>query len=221
MNILAMYYGVFPEIDRLYNRLNRGQSKIKIVVDIDENLDTSRESFLSLYRSVAQLFPSLPRHSCCEQWESASLQISEEAEVSVKRIGELADFPHLLEHLIVDLQCTVGKMSGCSGITCGWNEPNNRFDLFVECDDPRIGVFAACFAAHVMNNYLSGKPGEDDFQLMLKIAKLVQKYPETKDEIAKLAASLNESVENINIAIQQLAEFNFFALEVEKNDENQ
>lgn len=139
--------------------------------------------------------------------------------MSVRRIGEVADFPHLLEHLIGDLQCSVGQMAACSGVTCGWKEPQNRFDLFIECDDPRIGVFAACFAAHVMNNYLAGIPGEDDFQLMLNIAKLVQQYPETKAEIALLATSLNESVENINIAIQQLAEFNFFALRVEEDDE--
>jgi hypothetical protein len=66
MNILAMYYGAFPDVDRLHSRLSRGRKKIKVVVDIDDNLDTSRESFLALYRDVARLFPSLAKHSCCE-----------------------------------------------------------------------------------------------------------------------------------------------------------
>ena len=124
-----------------------------------------------------------------------------------------------MEHLIVDLQCTVGHMNSCSGITCGWKKPENRFDLFVECSDPRIGIFAACFAAHLMNNYLAGNPGEDDFSVMLRVAALIAKYPETKNEIAKLADALNESVENINNAIAQLAQFNFFAKREEEENE--
>ena len=210
IDIVAMYYGEFREIERLYSRFDRGLSKLKVVVDIDAGLDCSRERFLDLYRSMSGVFPSISRHSCCEGWESAPLYISSEKGVSVKRIGELADFPHLLEHLIVDVQCNVGKMASCSGITCGWKKPESRFDLFIECDDPRIGVFAACFAANLMNNYMAGYPVEDDCHVLLEVAGMVKTFPETKDEIAKLAAALGESVENISSAINQLAHFHFF-----------
>ncbi len=221
MKILAIYYGCFPEIEKLHTRFVRGQRKIKVVVDVDEDIDDSRENFLGLYRHTAQFLPTLRHHSCCEQWEAAPLYLTEEEGVSIKRIGEIADFPHLLEHLIVDLQCTLGEMTVCSGVTCGWKKPENRFDLFVECDDPRIGIFAACFSAHLINNYLSGCPGEDDFNLVLKLAAMVESYPETKAQIARLATCLNESIENIIGALQQLADLNYFLERKELEDENQ
>lgn len=205
-----MYYGDYPEIEKLYSRFDRGLSKIKVVVDVEEGLDCSRNQFLGLYRAMAEVFPSISKHSCCEGWESAPLYAATEKGVALKRIGELADFPHLLEHLMVDVQCNVGKMKSCSGITCGWKKPENRFDLFVECEDPRIGIFAACFAANLMNNFMSGYPVEDDSHLLLEVAGLIETYPETKDEIGKLAQALSASVENISAAIEQLAGYHFF-----------
>lgn len=205
-----MYYGDFPDIEKLYSRFSRGLSKIKVVVDVDESIDCSRKQFLKLYRSMAEVFPTISKHSCCDGWESAPLYVSSEEGVAVKRIGELADFPHLLEHLMVDVQCNVGQMKSCSGITCGWKNPENRFDLFVECGDPRMGIFAACFAANIMNNFMVGNPVEDDSHLLLEIAGMIATYPETKAEIAKLAFALNESVENISSAINQLAHFHLF-----------
>lgn len=205
-----MYYGDFPDVEKLYSRFNRGLNKIKVVVDVDENSDCSRESFLDLYRSMAGIFPSISKHSCCEGWESAPLYAASEQGVAVKRIGELADFPHLLEHLMVDVQCNVGQMPSCSGITCGWKKPESRFDLFVECADPRIGIFAACFAANLMNNFIAGNPIEDDAHLLLEVASMISIFPETKEEIVKLASALSESVENISSAIDQLAHFHYF-----------
>lgn len=205
-----MYYGDFPEIEKLYSGFSRGLNKIKVVVDVDENTDCSRDQFLELYRAMARLFPTVSRHSCCEDWESAPLYATSEKGVAVKRIGELADFPHLLEHLMVDVQCNIGQMQSCSGVTCGWKKPTSRFDLFVECSDPRIGIFAACFAANLMNNFMAGHPVEDDSHLLLEVAGMIAKFPETKAEISKLALALNESVDNISAAINQLARFHYF-----------
>jgi hypothetical protein len=210
-----MHYGVYSEIESLYSRFRRGSRKIKVVVDVSERIDTSRESFLTLYRDCTRVFPSISRHSCCEGWEAAPLYTRSEEGMSVKRIGELADYPHLLEHLMVDVQCSVGKMPSCSGITCGWKKPESRFDLFVECDDPRIGIFAACLGANLMNNFVAGNPSEDDFHLLLEVAEMIKTFPETKDEIAKLAQALNESVENINSALGQLQDLHFFDTGVE------
>ena len=221
MNILAIYYGHFPEIEKLYSRFTSGSSKLKIVVDVDDEFENPRTSFLKTYRIVAKMLPSLAKHSCCDGWESAPLYTTKEEGVSVKRIGEMADFPHLLEHLIVDLQCSLGKMNLCSGITCGWKKPENRFDLFVECDDPRIGIFATCFGVNLINNFVAGRNGEDDYGLILKIAQLVERYPETRTEIIQLAESLSESEENISRAIEQMASFNFFQEPKAVEDEDQ
>ncbi len=128
----------------------------------------------------------------------------------MKRIGELADFPHLLEHLMSVDPDDLGQTPSSSSINNGWKKPESRFDLFVESADPRIGIFAACFAANILNNFIVGNPVEDDSHVLLEVVDMITTFPETKEEIAKLAVALGESVENINSAINQLAHFHYF-----------
>lgn len=128
----------------------------------------------------------------------------------MKRIGELADFPHLLEHLMSVNPVEAGQTTSDSSINTGWKKPQGRFDLFVQAADPRIGIFAACFAANIMNNFIVGNPVEDDSTILLEVVDMITTFPETKEEVAKLAVALGESVENINSAINQLAHFDYF-----------
>ncbi len=130
--------------------------------------------------------------------------------MSIRRVGENAEFPHLFEHLIVDLQSTLTGIKSTSATTCGEKNSMHRFDLFIESDDPRIGVYGACLGANLINNLLAGRPGEDDFGLILQIAKLIDEFPETKKAISKLALCLNESVENLMRTLMTMAEMNFF-----------
>jgi len=56
----------------------------------------------------------------------------------VKRIGELADFPHLLEHLMSVEPDKLGQTPSSSSINNGWKKPESRFDLVVESADPEL-----------------------------------------------------------------------------------
>jgi hypothetical protein len=112
-----------------------------------------------------------------------------------------------IDHLLLAAKCLpdgVGLPNGGGGDSVGQNDPS-RFGLFVESDDPRIGVFAASFAAHLLNNFVFSLPGEDDRQFLVQVAGLIHDHPETQAEIARLTGDFNESVANINSAIQKLA----------------
>jgi hypothetical protein len=106
--------------------------------------------FHTIYHALAKLLPTLSQHKCCEQWENTPLYLQETEGVSVKWVGEVADVAHLVEHVIVDLQCAISGMRKCSGITCGHKDPENRFDLFLQCTDPEVGVFSAYFATYLV-----------------------------------------------------------------------
>lgn len=43
----------------------------------------------------------------------------------------------------------------CSGLTCGYRTPPNRFDLFLECPDPRVGAVALSCAAQILHSLLT------------------------------------------------------------------
>ncbi len=96
-------------------------------------------------------------------------------------------------------------LPGNGGDSLG-NDDSPRFSLFVESDDPRIGIFAASFAVHLLNNFMQSVPGEDDRQFPVQVAGLIHDHPETQREIARITGDLNESVANINSAIQELAQ---------------
>ncbi len=102
----------------------------------------------------------------------------------------------------------IGLPNNGGGDCAGNNDPS-RFCLFVESDDPRIGIFAASFAAHLLSNFVQSVPGEDDREFLVQVAALIHDHPETQREIARLAGDLNESVANINSAIQELAQADF------------
>ncbi len=85
-----------------------------------------------------------------------------------------------------------------------------RFELFVRKNDPRLGIFAASFAAHILTNCVSGVPGEDDPYLLATVAAFIDDYPETQAEIARLTDGLNQSVATINYTLQQLSTSDIF-----------
>jgi hypothetical protein len=122
----------------------------------------------------------------------------------VNRVG-------IIDHLLSAakyLSEGIGLPSNGGGDSAGDDDPS-RFCLFVEADDPRIGIFAASFAAHLLNNFVLSLPGEDDRQFLVQVAALIHDHPETQREIARLTGDLNESVANINSAIQELAQADF------------
>ena len=117
----------------------------------------------------------------------------------------------LFKHLFPEAECLpegVGLPSSGGGDCAGSDDPS-RFSLFVESDDPRIGIFAASFAAQLLSNFVQSVPGEDDRQFLVQIATLIHDHPETQGEIARLTSDFNESVANINSAIQELTQKDF------------
>jgi len=174
MKIQSVLYGQFPEVFQLYSKFQPGFSHLKVVIDIEPAGGFERARFLTVFRQLSEFFPSISRHSCCEEWQSVPLYIEEERGISIKRVGECADVAHLIEHVIVDLQVSLGGMTRCSGLTCGWKNPENRFDLFVECMDARVGLFASQFAVHAVSRMMTRKSFSSRNKYVLELAEYLQ-----------------------------------------------
>lgn len=155
MQIRRIQYARVPQIRLLNHNFRPERKHLVVTLDVDGYQPPATNDFLTIYHGLSDLFPTLHKHSCCEEWENTPLFLNEEEGVSIKWVNEPADVAHLVEHVIVDLQCAITSMRICSGITCGHREPENRFDLFVECDDPRIGAFAAHFATYLVSAMFS------------------------------------------------------------------
>jgi hypothetical protein len=210
MKILAIVYGYFPQVFKLYSRFQPGVRHLKVVLDIFPAGGFERAKFITVFKQLAEFFPTISKHACCVEWESAPLYLEEEEGVSIKRVGETADVAHLIEHVIVDIQVSLGGMQRCSGLTCGWKEPENRFDLFVECANARIGLFAARYAVHLVSKTLSKKRLSRRNKLVLELAKYLTENPGTELEAESLSGILGWRKGNVEMALSRLHRFGFF-----------
>lgn len=150
MHIQRIQYARVPQIRLLNHNFRPERKHLVVTLDVDGYQPPSTNDFLTIYHGLSDLFPTLHKHSCCEEWENTPLFLNEEEGVAIKWVNEPADVAHLVEHVIVDMQCAISGMRICSGITCGHRSPENRFDLFVECEDPKVGAFTAHFAAYLV-----------------------------------------------------------------------
>jgi hypothetical protein len=210
MKILAVVYGHFPKVFKLHSRFQPEIGHLKVVLDVHPAGGFERARFLNTFRQLARLFPTIARHSCCVEWESAPLYLEQEEGVSIKRAGESADVAHLIEHVIVDMQVSLGGMQLCSGLTCGWKDPENRYDLFVECADARIGLFAAQFAVHLVSRLLTRKTLSKRNALVLRLARFLNDNPGIDVDAESLSGVLGWKKGNVEMALSRLHEFGFF-----------
>lgn len=157
MQIRRIQYARVPKIRLLNHNFRDDRQHLVVTLDVHGYDPPRTNDFLTIYNALALLFPTLTQHSCCEEWESTPLYLQEQEGVSIKWVGEIADVAHLVEHVIVDLQCAITSMSRCSGVTCGHRDPEHRFDLFVECNNPTVGAFSTHFATFLVAS-MFGKP---------------------------------------------------------------
>jgi len=101
-------------------------------------------------------------------------------------------------------------MVRCSGLTCGWKNPDNRFDLFVECLDARVGLFAAQFAVHAVRKIMTKKLISPRYKQVLELATRLQRYPKLPADPMVLAERLGWRPGVAEMAIERLHRFGFF-----------
>lgn len=210
MKIQAIYHGSFPQVFRLYSRFRPNLRQLRLVLDVEPSGGLPREQFIRLYNTLARIFPSLARHDCCDEWQGLPLFLKEEEGVSIKRVGECTDIAHLVEHIIVDCLVRLDNMSSCSGITCGHKSPENRFDIFVECDNLRAGLFAAHYAVHLVQKILSKTGFSRRNLLILKLAKYLLEHPEVSPDPPRLIQEIGWREGEILFALNRLRSFQFF-----------
>ena len=126
------------------------------------------DPFSSISRLEEELLafsPSFGRHECRgEQAYHVFLGGARQNPAANRR----ASFPepfegclalaHLIEHAIIDFQCTVTRQKRCSGVTGAHREPANFYDVIVECSDLRIGKTCLSLALSWLTSILAGQP---------------------------------------------------------------
>jgi hypothetical protein len=170
LEIKKISYGEFPEIFGLNPRFKPKGRKVKVVLDIHVPEDQkSKADLFSIFTKLKKLLPSLERHQCGERLFE-ELKTGNKTTL-FKHPDEITDIAHMMEHVIIDLQSNITGMNSCSGITCGYKNPSYRFDIFVECEDKKVGIFSAHFAADLLKKLMVNKNASGRHRALIDLAK--------------------------------------------------
>jgi len=204
MRIAEISYGKFPEISFLNPNFKANRTKIRVLLDIF--LPRKKEVNLSsLYHKVHRLMPTLSKHRCCVSLFYGSLDKETEGSVPLKKIGDITDIAHTMEHMIIDLQANISGMDSCSGITCGYKDPDFRFDLFIECKDKDVARFCSHLTLDIMKRILSGKKVFPKYERLIRLAKYLYQYPRGANSFEKISQDLNLPKRSIGSLLKDLA----------------
>jgi hypothetical protein len=212
MQIVDISYGKFPDISFLNPNFRHNRTKIRVVLDIF--LSQKKEVNLSsLYRKVHKLMPTLSKHRCCVSLFYGTLDEEGEGGIPLKKIGDITDIAHTMEHMIIDLQANISGMDSCSGITCGYKEPDFRFDLFIECKDKNIARFSSYLTLDIVKRVLSGKKLFPKYPKLIRLAKYLYQNPRRISSFEKISKDLNLPQRSIQFLFKDLVNLRYFSKE--------
>lgn len=210
MQIVGISYGKFPDISYLNPNFKIDSKKIRVVLDVF--LPRRKELNLSsTYRKAHKLMPTLSKHSCCVSMFYGSLDQEGEGGIPLKKVGDITDIAHLMEHMIIDLQANISGMDSCSGITCGYEKPDFRFDIFVEYRDKDVARFASYLTLDVMYRILTGKKVFPKYQKIIKLAKYLYQYPQRVDSLDRICRDLQLSRRSLLSLYRNLIDLKYFS----------
>lgn len=200
MKIIEMKWGKFPQVDQLNPKFIPGSTRLKATLEISPD-GLEKRDLKDYIRELTQLFPSLKRHRCENEH---GLTTSFQPKPGLKQVDEATDIAHLIEHMVIDLQCSLGQMRSCSGITCAYWTPENRYDIFVECRDRKVGVFALRLAGEIAEEILiEGKFGPK-YKKLLQLARFIQETPGVSSNLGKLSSALRWKENAIKFYLKEL-----------------
>lgn len=156
IRIVAISHGPHPEADSLHDSFEAGGSKLKVTLDILDLPPFAEGIPPSAVPLLVDTFPDLSRHRCCGGNDPHTTLFRRRARPGCALVvsDTETDLCHLLEHLALELAAAIGPAKPCRGLTCAHRSPPHRFDLFVQCDDPRIGLAALRCGAHILHAVL-------------------------------------------------------------------
>jgi hypothetical protein len=127
---------------RIVEILFYDQNKVKLVVEMPDPNRYTTDTVPHLPRSLFRLFPHLARHKC-----------HNDGGYSFRRESMATEIPHLLEHLIIELQTQAQRHEILKGET-QWNwrvDPRGTFHVHVEYENEQLVLGAIRLAERIIN----------------------------------------------------------------------
>ncbi len=165
VRIRGLEHGPFPAATRYNPRFLPGVGRVRLTVDLGARI-RQRPWPLGPHErdGLLALCPRLLSHDCVGNGDLGigDLLAPLTNAMSLRPVGggaATADglpVAHLIEHVAIDLMVAASGTTRCSGATCAYRDRWDRFDIFLECDDPSLGSAVAILAAASVRDLCSG-----------------------------------------------------------------
>ncbi len=142
IRVAKIEYGPLPEASVLNPRMTAGSPLLLATLDIRWDPDDPVPAVARLEAALASFRPGLDQHECrgLPRYHVLALvrPASTQAAADGPFEGALA-LAHLVEHAVIDFQCSILDQTRCSGITAAHRAPRGRYDLMIECPEQHVG----------------------------------------------------------------------------------
>lgn len=208
MRIVSLNFGRFPELEGLSILFKHSCLKLNLVIDVF--VPEGKElNFEHVYKKVADFLPNLRKHKCWANLLGGSVFNDGKKGLPFQSVGGITDVAHLVEHMIIDLQATVGQMKSCTGLTCGYQDPSDRFDLFIECKDKKVATFCSNLAVKMMRELLWEGKLSSEYSKSILLAKHLYAEAELFFSPEKLSQRLGWQKEELASQMKELISLKF------------
>ena len=161
IGIVRVDHGTFPSVAALNRKIAPGGPLLLATLDIHWEEPDPVSAVMRLEKMLQEFSPSFAWHECrgphlyhvfVDRTDRTSRRLASSRRGGIRGFqatfdGRLA-LAHLVEHAVIDFQCTVTGERRCSGITGAHRDCPGRYDLLIECRDFSVG--RCCLALSVV-----------------------------------------------------------------------
>ncbi len=214
IRVVTIEHGPLPGARSLNPRFGTGRSLLFASLDIAWSPVDPAAAIARLEESLLAFRPGFARHECrgAERYHvfagargavPADYGSGARARDGFEPALALA---HLLEHAVIDFQCSILRERRCSGVTAARRAPPGRFDLMVECGDPDVGRLCLALAIAWLTSALRGHTlGLPEREILLA-ARLAHDHRGQRLRSAPVARALRLPEPRAEIALAALRE---------------
>jgi len=201
----SIAFASFPAAEPLNPRFRKGHPKLRLVVDAGASPDVPDQALMG---RLTAAFPGLARHHC-QVGDALAQRAAGARGVVLVEDESTANQAHLLEHLLLEMLGFLDRAPRLSGVTCAYQSPPERNDIFVECEHQDSGTLAAHLAVVAMNAALAGEPLAPRFPDVLRCARLVRGHAAQPWPAARLGRAAHIPRARAEAALELLAHAEF------------
>ncbi len=203
MKIEKIEYGTFKEVNPLNPAFSTDKKKLRAIISLDPALKVWEENIPNVMISAYDLI-----QDCSEQICSSFIGFHTGA-----NLKDISQIPLIIEHLMLGIISDVGKNELCNGLTCSSKENANLYNIFIECDDPRLGEFALVTAKNLVEDILTHGDRSPLWNFLLDSARYLYPTAQYDRSTKEIMNEFGWSKEQADLVVKTLSDLSFFYYE--------